>query len=184
MKYRIGLDMGATSIGWSVFDVDNQKLIDFGVRIFDDGRDDKSKASLCVKRRNARSARRLVNRRHIKTNYLLNLLLRLNLFPSEISDKENLKKLNPYLLRKEALDRKLSPFELGRVLLQLSKRKGFKSNRKDNKEEGGKLKQGYDDLLQAMQEKNARTYGEFLYSRLLENKEIRLRKVFDEALVA
>ena len=181
MKYRIGLDMGATSIGWSVFDVDNQKLIDFGVRIFDDGRDDKSKASLCVKRRNARSARRLVNRRHIKTNYLLNLLLRLNLFPSEISDKENLKKLNPYLLRKEALDRKLSPFELGRVLLQLSKRKGFKSNRKDNKEEGGKLKQGYDDLLQAMQEKNARTYGEFLYSRLLENKEIRLRKVFDEA---
>ena len=180
MKYRIGLDMGATSIGWSVFDVENQNLKDFGVRIFDDGRDDKSKASLCVKRRNARGARRLNSRRHIKTAELLKILTSLGLFPADKAEKENLKKQSPYVLRKEALDRQLSPYELGRVFLQLGKRKGFKSNRRDNKEEGGKLKAGYKELLNAMGEKGARTYGEYLFMRLLEHKEIRLSKVFDE----
>lgn len=71
MHYMLGLDMGATSIGWSVFDLQTRRIIDFGVRIFDDGREDKSKAALCVKRRDARSARRLTNRRHIKTNELI-----------------------------------------------------------------------------------------------------------------
>ncbi len=180
MKYRIGLDMGATSIGWSVFDVENQNLIDFGVRIFDDGREDKSKASLCVKRRNARGARRLNNRRHIKTDELLKKLTALNLFPMEKSEKEELKKQNPYFLRKAALDRKLTPFELGRVLLQLGKRKGFKSNRKDNKEEGGKLKIGYQELLTAMAEKKARTYGEYLSMLLEEHQPVRLKNLFDD----
>lgn len=180
MKYRIGLDMGATSIGWAIFDIENQNLIDFGVRIFDDGREDKSKASLCVKRRNVRGARRLNNRRHIKTNELLKTLTALNLFPTEKPEKENLKKQNPYVLRKAALDRQLTPFELGRVLLQLSKRKGFKSNRKDNKEEGGKLKIGYQELLAAMTEKKARTYGEYLSMQLEEHKSVRLKNLFDD----
>ena len=42
MKYRLGLDMGATSIGWSVYNIDNNTIEDFGVRIFDDGREDKN----------------------------------------------------------------------------------------------------------------------------------------------
>lgn len=121
MRYRIGLDMGATSIGWSVFNIEKQELVDFGVRIFDDGREDKSKASLCVKRRNARGARRLINRRHIKTAELLKILISLNLFPTDKKAKEELKKLNPYSLRKKALDNKLTQFELGRTLLQLAK---------------------------------------------------------------
>ena len=123
MKYRIGLDMGATSIGWSVFDVENQNIIDLGVRIFDDGREDKSKASLCVKRRNARGARRLVKRRHIKMTELLKILTSLNLFPINKDERKNLKKKNPYRLRKEALDRQLSSFELGRVFFTVSQTK-------------------------------------------------------------
>lgn len=180
MKYRIGLDMGATSIGWSIFDVENQNLVDFGVRIFDDGREDKSKASLCVKRRNARGARRLNNRRHIKTNELLKTLTALNLFPTEKLEKEDLKKQNPYLLRKAGLDKQLTPFELGRVFLQLGKRKGFKSNRKDNKEEGGKLKIGYQELLTVIAEKRARTYGEYLSMQLKDHKAVRLKNLFDD----
>ncbi len=181
MKYRIGLDMGATSIGWSVFDVENQNIIDLGVRIFDDGREDKSKASLCVKRRNARGARRLVKRRHIKMTELLKILTSLNLFPINKDERKNLKKKNPYLLRKEALDRQLSSFELGRVFLQLAKRKGFKSNRKDNKEEGGKLKNGYQELLSIMTKKGARTYGEYLCMSLKEKQSIRLKNRFDDS---
>ena len=75
MIYRLGLDMGATSLGWAVFDIEHNKLVDMGVRIFDDGREDKTKAALCVKRRGARSARRLVNREHIKKQELLKKLM-------------------------------------------------------------------------------------------------------------
>ena len=46
-----------------------------------------------------------------------------------------LKLLNPYELRIKALDDKLTPFELGRVLFNLSVRRGFKSNRKDGTRE-------------------------------------------------
>ena len=63
MKYRLGLDMGATSIGWAIFDIEKNSIIKTGVRIFDDGREDKSKASLCVKRREARGARRRQSRK-------------------------------------------------------------------------------------------------------------------------
>ncbi len=183
MNYRLGLDMGATSIGWSIYDVETEKLLDTGVRIFDDGREDKSKASLCVKRRNARGARKLNNRRHIKTQELLKILTTLGLFPQEQNKREDLKNDNPYKLRKEALDRQLSTYELGRTLMQLAKRKGFKSNRKDNREEGGKLKKGFAELKDIMQKENARTYGEFLYNCMQRNpdKPIRLKNTFDES---
>ena len=72
IKYRLGLDLGATSIGWALYDIENEKIIDLGVRIFDDGRDAKSKASLCVKRREARGVRRLNNRLHMKKESLIN----------------------------------------------------------------------------------------------------------------
>ncbi len=181
MKYRLGLDMGATSIGWAVYDTEQHSLIDCGVRIFDDGREDKSKASLCVKRREARGARRLNNRRHVKTQELLKVLTRIGLFPKDDKEKQKLKSLNPYQLRSEALDRKLEMYELGRVLLQLSKRKGFLSNRKDNKAEGGKLKGGYEQLKAAMESEQARSYGEFLYHRMqvMPDAPIRLKSTFD-----
>lgn len=182
IKYRLGLDMGATSIGWAVINSDTEELVNFGVRIFDDGREDKSKASLCVKRRNARGMRRLVNRRHIKIQELLKMLINIGLFPEDEKERKSLKNENPYYLRKKALDEVLTEYELGRVLLQLAKRKGFKSNRKDDKKEGGKLKKGYEELLEAMKTENARTYGEFLYNRWKKSpeKSIRLKNIFDE----
>ena len=56
MTTRLGLDMGTNSIGWCLYDGDSIK--DIGVRIYSDGRDPKSGASLAVDRRDARSARR------------------------------------------------------------------------------------------------------------------------------
>lgn len=188
MKYRLGLDMGATSIGWAIFDIDGNDWKDFGVRIFDDGREDKSKQSLCVKRRLSRSMRRLTDRRHIKTRELLEILTELKLFPASAEERKKLKLRDPYELRAKALDERLSLFELGRVLMQLSKRKGFLSNRKDDKKEGGKLAKGNEELKTAMKEKGARTYGEFLYLQKYENEQkkegkipsIRLKKCFDD----
>lgn len=182
MKYRLGLDMGATSIGWALFDMDNHTVPNggMGVRIFDDGRESKTYTPLCVKRRQARGARRLTHRREIRLQQLLKLLTNNKLFPSDQAERNALKDTNPYTLRKEALDRPLSAHELGRVFMQLAKRRGFRSNRKDDKVQGKKLKAGYDELKKQMEEKGARTYGEYLYLCLKEKKAIRLKNCFGE----
>ena len=48
MKYRLGIDLGSTSIGWAIAQIDEHKnpiaMVDMGVRIFPDGREDKSKS--------------------------------------------------------------------------------------------------------------------------------------------
>lgn len=180
-KYRLGLDMGATSIGWALYDLETNALIDCGVRIFDDGRENKSKASLCVKRRNARCARRMQNRKHIQKKELLKTLVQYDLFPKTKEQQQELKVLDPYALRAKALDEKIDLFELGRVIFHLVQRKGFLSNRKDNKEQGGKLKEGYNLLQKEMMTHNARTYGEYLFKLKQDNPaaNLRLKKVFD-----
>lgn len=180
MKYKLGLDMGATSIGWAVVNAYTQELIDTGVRIFDDGRDDKTKKPLCVKRRLARGMRRQTDRRVMRLQAVLALLQQQGLFPTKRAEMEALKNQNPYRLRAEALDRDLEPQELGRVLLQLAKRRGFRSNRKDSQKEGGKLKNGYEDLQARMTNTGARTYGEFLYRQEQAGQTIRLKNVFDD----
>ena len=76
--------------------------------------------------------------------------------------------LLPYVLRKAALDRRLQPFELGRVFYHLIQRRGFKSNRregrkpKDKKEEQGQVKTAISELESEMRAANARTLGEYL----------------------
>ncbi len=180
LKYRLGLDLGATSIGWAIYDICNNNLVDFGVRIFDDGREDKTKVSLCVKRRDARSARRRQSRKHIQKAELIKILLKYGLLPSDKNLQQKMKNWNPYALRVKALDEQISLFELGRICFQLVQRKGFLSNRKDNKEEGGKLKQGYIQLNENMASVNARTYGEYLYQKLINGETPRLKDKFDE----
>ncbi len=53
MTTRLGLDVGTNSIGWCLYDGDS--IRDIGVRIFSDGRDAKTGASLAVDRRAARA---------------------------------------------------------------------------------------------------------------------------------
>ncbi len=71
-----------------------------------------------------------------------------------------------YQLRAQALDRKLTLFELGRVLYHLAQRRGFKSNRKSDRDEieDGVVKAGISSLQKEMESSEARTLGEF-YSK-------------------
>ena len=141
MKYRIGLDVGANSLGWSIVELDETgkqpvKLVDAGARIFTDGRDEKSKATLKADRRIARSARRRRDRYRQRRTYLLEELVELGLFPDDetSSDKARraaLQKKDPLHLRSYALERRLCLFDIGRVLFHLNQRRCFKSNRKD-----------------------------------------------------
>lgn len=186
MKYRLGLDLGTNSIGWSIYSLDDEnspiKLEDLGVRIFSDGRNPKSKEPLAVERRTARGQRRIIRRRKQRRKATFKLLQNQGLFPKEKLETQQLKLLNPYELRIKALDEKLEPFELGRVLFNLSVRRGFKSNRKDGSQEETKENSKSEKLTQsgkctnlanAIKESGYRTLGEFLWKNQKENNGIR-----------
>lgn len=190
-KWRLGLDLGTNSIGWSVLELDHDNipidLIDMGVRIFSDGRDPKTKEPLAVARRTARGIRRNIFRKKQRRRQLFRLLQNQNLFPSKRNEAQKLKSLDPYELRVKALDHILEPNELGRVLFHFGVRRGFKSNRKDIQEEALpsektdknidvlKMTQSekIESLLDAIKQNNCRTLGEFLYKLKQQDKGIR-----------
>ncbi len=185
MKYRLALDAGTTSLGWSVFelgkDLEPVRLIDIGVRIFSDGRDDK-KEPLAVSRRNARSIRRNRDRTLIRQKRLMNILIDLGLMPASKTEQKNLEGLNPYELRVKALNEKIPLYHLGRVLFHISQRRGFKSNRKTDKRENdmGAMKRAIEDLRLELDYKKCRTVGEYLYHRLESGQNTRIRPVIEK----
>lgn len=182
MTTRLGLDIGTNSIGWCLFNLDGQGkpvgIRDIGVRIFSDGRDPKSGASLAVDRRDARAMRRRRDRYIRRRSALLEALIDTGLMPADTQDAKALVGCDPYALRAAALDEALNPHRLGRALFHLNQRRGFKSNRKAERKagddkEGGKIAGGAKALDLAMQEAGARTYGEFLAGR--DAKRVRMR---------
>ena len=174
--YRLGLDIGTNSIGWCAVTLDSEGrpcgVIDAGVRILtpndEAGRDPKSKASLAATRRSARGARRRRDRFVRRRDRLMAVLIDAGLMPVDPKERKALEKLDPYWLRKRALDHPLELHEIGRVLFHLNQRRGFKSNRladADNDEKSA-MKQGSKALEAAIGKVGApRTIGEFLANR-------------------
>ena len=75
MGYTIGLDIGITSVGWSVIEDDSNgnpiRIIDLGSRIFDAAEKPKDGSPLAKERRDARGLRRRLRRKatpKVKTN--------------------------------------------------------------------------------------------------------------------
>lgn len=141
LKYRLGLDVGANSLGWSVLELDSKdkpyKVESAGVRIFSDGRELKGHSTFKAIRRTARSARRRRDRFKQRQIFLLKELEKFKLFPPESNTgaRQDLQKLDPLELRAKALREKLDPYQIGRALFHLNQRRGFKSNRKDTSKE-------------------------------------------------
>lgn len=170
MDYILGLDLGSTSLGWSVVELDKTgvpvRLERMGVRIFSDGRDSKSKEPLAVARRTARGMRRRRDRYVMRRETLMRKLVKYGLMPENESERKALERLNPYELRAKGLNEKLPPYELGRALFHINQRRGFKSNRKTDRknDEAGAMKSAIRDLTEKMTESGARTLGEYLYN--------------------
>ncbi|MDR2747072.1 MAG: hypothetical protein LBB77_06440, partial [Treponema sp.] len=176
MDWRLGLDLGTNSIGWTVIKLKDKKpaeLTDMGSRIFSDGREPAGEGRigepLAAARRLARGIRKNIYRRKLRKRALVRQLIADGLFPQDKEKRLALKNLDPYALRTQGLDKKLKPAELGRALFHLGVRRGFKSNRKDTggndqaqKElEGNAAKTEL--LYKTMEEAKARTLGEFLF---------------------
>ncbi|MDH4320406.1 MAG: type II CRISPR RNA-guided endonuclease Cas9 [Desulfobulbaceae bacterium] len=141
-KQILGLDLGTNSIGWALLEESENKpskIVGLGCRIFTKAvkavKDGDSAIPKNMKRRDARLARRVVQRRARRKKRMLNYLVKLGLLPAELSNATQpeaiLNKIgDPYALRAKALDEELTCYELGRVFLHLVQRRGFLSNRK------------------------------------------------------
>src|SRR5690606_37701421 len=138
MLYRLGIDLGATSLGWCLLRLDKNNepsgIIDSGVRIFPDRRDDKSKEPLAVTRRNARGMRRRRDRVIKRKTRLMNKLVEYGLMPKDKAERKSLETLVPYELRAKALDKELPLHHIGRALFHICQRRGFQSNLKTDRQ--------------------------------------------------
>lgn len=181
MAIRFGFDMGTNSIGYSVIELDAHgdpaELFDMGVRIFSDGRNPKDKQPLAVARRIARGMRRRRDRLIQRKRLLVNQLMRDGLFPATLEEREQLKVLDPYIVRKDALDRELKPYELGRALFHIGTRRGFKSNRiTDSQDKESSIQsERMKELSNLIAESGSRTLGEYLYTRQIDNQGTRFK---------
>ncbi len=140
----LGLDLGPASIGWSLIDEAGQRLLATGVRVFPEGVDrDTSGAEISksAQRRLARGMRRQIARRAGRKRKLRDTLVSAGLLPPLAllpnDDPQRVKwesaqfnAEDPYSLRTRALSHKLEPHEIGRALVHLNQRRGFRSNRK------------------------------------------------------
>lgn len=171
-NYRIGLDIGITSVGWAVLENNSNDepvhIMDLGVRIFDAAENPKTGASLAGPRREARSARRRLRRRRHRMERIRQLLESEGLIETETFMKRYHSADLPdvYRLRYEALDRKLSDEELAQVLVHIAKHRGFQSNRKaelKEDKEAGKVLAATKENRQRLAAGNYRTVGEMIY---------------------
>lgn len=181
MKWRLGLDIGSNSIGWAVFQLneDNhpEKLIGSGSRIFSNGRDPKANRSLAEQRREPRGHRRNRDRYKKRRQKFMAQLINYGLMPQDKAERkalENYKKgelrtieKDPWVLRVKALDEKISLYEFGRALFHLQQRRGFKSNRKTDKadNEKGAISQAAQKTRELIEGMGAKTLGQALASK-------------------
>ncbi len=173
--YRFAFDLGTHSIGWAVFELARQfggtprvtDVVACGVRRFDDSRDPNKQTPLGEMRRVPRGMRRRRDRFLQRRKHLIHLLVGIGLLPQDERARKALAEVDPYRLRAEGLDRPLEANELGRAILHLNQRRGFKSNRKSDKktDDAGKIAPATEHLRELLKTAGARTYGEFLWQR-------------------
>lgn len=110
----VGLDIGVTSVGYGVIDIDSGEFVDYGVRLFEEGTAENNE-----KRRGARGRRRLVRRKKTRLSDMQKLLKEIGIMSDDYKPLNNI-----YEIRKKGLNEKLSNDELTAALLHLTKHRG------------------------------------------------------------
>lgn len=192
--YSLGLDLGIASVGWAVIEREDnglnmpRRIVDLGVRCFDIPEESKTKESLAVGRRNARGMRRRIQRRAARIKKVKSLFIKYGLMKSveelnKVFDTSAEDWRDPWQLRNEALSRILKPNELIQVLTHISKRRGFKSNTKNENPElkdiktEGALKSAVEHNSKMLIEKGYRTIGEMIFKECeIEEDDVRKHK--------
>lgn len=203
----LGIDLGTNSLGWAI--LDEQTVLKAGVLVFEEGVSIKQRDSLetpAAVRRAKRMARRLRFRRQLRRRLILEILIENNMCPLTAEElklwsqkgtfpKDNAEFVawlkstdtrNPYCDRARAATEKVDPLTLGRAIYHLAQRRGFKSNRKDQPEEGDtgtserakELGVVYGDIARISAElaKTDLTLGQFFYNEIKAGRKVRRRR--------
>jgi CRISPR-associated endonuclease Csn1 len=179
MNKRFAFDLGTTSVGWAVFEANGDhvsKVVDAGVRVFDEPREPKTKTSNAVARRQARALRRQIRRRVTRRRLIINLCKKYGWLSPDARPPYGFSN-NPYQLRKDSLTRPLHASELSEVFFNLSKRRGFKSNRKTDRAstEANQIVTEANQIKAEMENTGARTLGEYLANLYAKDPQTRIR---------
>ena len=186
-KKILGLDLGTSSIGWSIVERSEGKgkIIGMGTRIFQEGvenlGDGQNEISKNASRRDARQARRQKFRRKLRKRMLLTLLAEHKMCPLTKEETSTFKAsdslpvsnelkdwfaINPYDVRSRALIEEVSLIELGRAFYHMGQRRGFQTNSRDAKEDGtifsGTPKDGKTGIDETQKKIKDRTLGAYL----------------------
>ncbi|MFD1849832.1 type II CRISPR RNA-guided endonuclease Cas9 [Oceanobacillus bengalensis] len=167
MRYSIGLDIGISSVGWAVINLDKERIEDLNSRVFDVAENPKNGSLLATPRREARSARRRIRRRRYRVGRVRDFIIKKGLL-SEIQANQlynwEEEDFDIWLIRVNGVERKLTDREFARILIHYAKNRGFKSNRKSETKAGeaGVLLQAVKENATLMEENNYRTVAEML----------------------
>ncbi len=182
----LSFDIGITSIGWAF--VEGEELRDCGVRIFTKAENPKNGDSLAAPRREARSTRRRLARRKARLNAIKRLLCKefgLNLSDYFANDGELPKAYettkdtkSPYELRTLALEQKLEPKELARVILHIAKHRGYgnKHAKTGGDKDSVKVLSAIKTNEATMNAKNYKSVGEYLYKEFYQKLRLESEK--------
>jgi len=141
MTKILGLDLGSASIGWAMIEenegnIKNKtQILGMGSRIIPyEGTEGKDFAKGTGESRNslrtkARTIRKGYDRYQMRREFLIDVLLKNDMLPDEGLKK--LPKLQLWELRNKAASSEISLKELGRILLWLNQKRGYKSCRSD-----------------------------------------------------
>lgn len=166
--YRMGLDIGIGSVGFAVLENDPIteepiKILKLGVRTFSPNEIAKTGESTAKSRREKRGLHRRTRRKAFRIERLKKILS--NSFGLNLQEEmQKLAKTDVYELRAKSLDEKLTYAEIAKIILNIAKRRGFKSNRKSGAVgEDGVLLKAIKENSEFLANNGYRTIGEALY---------------------
>jgi CRISPR-associated endonuclease Csn1 len=171
-KYSIGIDIGISSVGWSIVDVEKKKIVDLGSRIFPSGN-----AAGNQDRRKFRGMRRLTRRHANRLSDLKKLLESIGFPNKPLKNIKGKKSVNPYELRVKGLTEKLTKEEITTALWHIVKRRGISYDLGDLEDDGTS---GLTDYKSSINEnrrllKEGKTVGEIQFERLNGEGQVRGR---------
>ncbi len=176
-KKILGLDLGVASIGWAFIKEssdNNPEIVDMGVRVIPATKDETSvfrefekgnPASFSKERTTKRGIRRNNFRWKLRRERLVKLLKEQGMYDETLVQTEH--PLAIWALRAKAAEEQISLTELGRVLLHMNHKRGFKSNRKAGtvEDEATDFKQALSSNMQVLKVRK-QTIGQYLYDEL------------------
>ena len=192
MKKILGLDLGTASIGWALVNEaetqeEKSSITKLGVRVihydtFTNGEGQEIKGSAAdefckgksvspnASRTKARSMRRNLQRYKLRRKALIDLMTEEKWISRDtvLNEQGNHTTFQTLKLRSLAATEEVTLEEFARILLNINKKRGYKSSRKVKSGEDGSIIDGISIAKQLYEE--CITPGEYIYKRMLEGK--------------